>query len=358
MEDSIDWHGRARWLVLILIISGTFNVGLLGTLGYFAIRDKQTFKNYELKPVETRYGRASLSHTNEEELASLSLYSFEDLIRTLGDATPLEEGYTRRDLALTWLVSTHYFDIDRALPYLDTTPKQAVFTGEQGESLTLYFYPNLSEESYSVLRHFAQKEKFPITTRGLYERFVSTPTQPIKKSLMRTFEYQAIDAAFTHTGDSIDSEKIFELILEGDWKTFETAAEIVRTSSQIDLDTKRQILTLYLSSGSPLAANILLTQDFTYAIKRLTNPEMEMLVRLTPEISPHHKALHAALQNSLRPDTLITKQAAMPRTHIIQDGDTLWEISRLYKISLDNLKLANHIESEYALKPGSTLIIP
>ena len=358
MEDSIDWHGRARWLVLILIISGTLNVGLIGTLGYFAIRDKQTFKSYDLKPIETRFSRASLSHTNEEELAALSLYSFEDLIRTLSDATPVEEGYTRRDLALTWLVSTHHFDIQRALPYLDTTPKQALFTTENGEPLTLFFYPNLSEESYSVLRHYAQKEKFPITTRGLYERLVATPTQPIKKSLMRTFAYQALDAAFTHAGDPIDSEQIFTLMLEGDWKALQAASEIVRTTPQIDLDTKRQILTLYLSSGSPLAANLLLTQDFTYAVKRLTNSEMQMLVQLTPDTSPHHTALQSALHNSLRPDTLITHEKPIPRTHIIQDGDTLWEISRQYKISLDDLKLANHIESEYALKPGTTLIIP
>lgn len=358
MEESIDWHGRARWLVLILIISGTFNVGLIATLGYFAIRDKQTFKNYDLRPIETHYGRASLSRTNEEELASLSLYSFDDLVRTLSDATPVEEGYTRRDLALTWLVSTHYFDIERALPYLDITPKQAVFTGECGEPLTLYFYPNLSNDSFSVLRHFAKKEKFPITTRGLYERLLVTPTQPIKKALMRTFPYQAIEATFARTGDAIDSEKIFELILEGGWNTLQTASEIVRTAAQIDLETKRHILTLYLSSGSALAAEILLTQDFTYAVKRLTNPQMKMLVDLVPETSPHRKTLLSALENSLRPDTLITQQTSTLRTHTIQDGDTLWEISRQYKISLNDLKVANNIESEYALQPGTELIIP
>lgn len=45
----------------------------------------------------------------------------------------------------------------------------------------------------------------------------------------------------------------------------------------------------------------------------------------------------------------------MPGLHIVQPGDTLWDISKRYGISVQNLKKWNHINSAYRLKPGSTL---
>jgi membrane-bound lytic murein transglycosylase D len=44
-----------------------------------------------------------------------------------------------------------------------------------------------------------------------------------------------------------------------------------------------------------------------------------------------------------------------PGLHIVQPGDTLWDIARKYGISVQNLKKWNHINSAYRLKPGSTL---
>jgi len=43
------------------------------------------------------------------------------------------------------------------------------------------------------------------------------------------------------------------------------------------------------------------------------------------------------------------------RTHQVQPGDTLWDISRLYGVSVKELKEWNGIRSAYRLKPGSVL---
>ena len=43
------------------------------------------------------------------------------------------------------------------------------------------------------------------------------------------------------------------------------------------------------------------------------------------------------------------------RVHLVQPGDTLWDISRLYGVSVDNLKKWNGIRSVRRLKPGVEL---
>ena len=45
------------------------------------------------------------------------------------------------------------------------------------------------------------------------------------------------------------------------------------------------------------------------------------------------------------------------RTHVVQSGENLWKIARKYKVSIDALKKANHLETD-KLRPGKELVIP
>jgi LysM repeat protein len=45
------------------------------------------------------------------------------------------------------------------------------------------------------------------------------------------------------------------------------------------------------------------------------------------------------------------------KKHLVQDGDTLWKISRKYNVNVDQLKASNKLESD-TLRPGKTLKIP
>ena len=363
-ENFTDWQAKAKWLAQILIISITLNAGLVATLCYFAVRDKKTFMSYELKPLEERPGKASLTQTNEEVLGAFSLLSFDDLIRTLKDKTLVEEGYTKRDLALTCLVSMHHFDFEKALPHLDQKPKQATFIDEDGSDLNLVFYPNLTDQHFDVIRQFAKQEKYPITTEGLFKWLQATPTPPLKKAFARTFEFQALKTLFTHTGDAINDDAIFDLILSTNYQTMQKSIDIIRHHPQFTLETKRDVLTCLMRENSAVAASILVDTDFHFAAKRLSNPDLTLLMDLLPAESIHYKALAAHVQDSLRDIAIETPPAPSlekpdsKRVHIIADGDTLWDISRHYKISLDELKKANSIESEYRLRPGNKLMIP
>ena len=47
-----------------------------------------------------------------------------------------------------------------------------------------------------------------------------------------------------------------------------------------------------------------------------------------------------------------------PRTHKVERGETLYQISRLYRVKMEAIQEANHIEDPFWLKTGRVLIIP
>lgn len=55
-----------------------------------------------------------------------------------------------------------------------------------------------------------------------------------------------------------------------------------------------------------------------------------------------------------KPPAPAKKQA---RYHTIAKGDTLWGISRRYKVSIDAIKTANGLSSDL-IRPGQTLRLP
>ncbi|HPE85024.1 MAG TPA: LysM peptidoglycan-binding domain-containing protein [Chlamydiales bacterium] len=356
-----DWQAKAKWLAQILIISVTINVGLVATLCYFAVRGKKNFTGYEMSHHEKRPRRASLTQTNEEVLGAFSLLAFDDLLRMLKDDSLVEEGYTKRDLALTCLVSMHHFDLDRALPHLNIKPKQATFLDETGADLTLTFYPNMNDKHFEVIKKFAKREKYPITPEGIFRWLQATPTPPLKKAFARTFEFQALQTIFTRTGDPVDIETVFDLMLSSDFQTLQKSVELVRQHPQLTLDTKRDVLMAYVRAGSQIAAQLFVDTDFYFVAKRLSNKDLAQVMELIPQDSQSYQALAAHIQDSLRDIAIVEEQNQTSNTkkiHTVADGDTLWDISRHYKISLEDLKQANAIESEYHLRPGNQLIIP
>ena len=50
--------------------------------------------------------------------------------------------------------------------------------------------------------------------------------------------------------------------------------------------------------------------------------------------------------------------AAAGNTHIVARGETLTSIAKMYKVSIDELQKANHIEDGRKLQAGQTIIVP
>ncbi|MCE5315736.1 MAG: LysM peptidoglycan-binding domain-containing protein, partial [Parachlamydia sp.] len=61
-----------------------------------------------------------------------------------------------------------------------------------------------------------------------------------------------------------------------------------------------------------------------------------------------------------KPKTVSKKESPATkkvRTHVVQEGDSLWKIARRYKVDIETLKKANNLQSD-RLRPGTTLKIP
>jgi hypothetical protein len=84
-----------------------------------------------------------------------------------------------------------------------------------------------------------------------------------------------------------------------------------------------------------------------------------------PDPYDHQMVLQRFIPNMQRP---VAAPATLPqiqpqtmdrpiKTHIVQSGENLWKIARKYRVSIDVLRKANHLESDKLL-PGKKLVIP
>ena len=78
-----------------------------------------------------------------------------------------------------------------------------------------------------------------------------------------------------------------------------------------------------------------------------------------PEIYKHEEAIRVFLPSLFMekaPEVEI-KQQTTHRLHRVSDGDSLWKISKRYKVSIEDLREKNHLKSD-RLRPGQEIIIP
>jgi LysM repeat protein len=65
----------------------------------------------------------------------------------------------------------------------------------------------------------------------------------------------------------------------------------------------------------------------------------------------------AAVEGEISP-TPATQEEGFPKTHIVQPGETIFAIGRLYGVSPDAIIAANNLANPNMIQPGDTLIIP
>jgi LysM repeat protein len=62
--------------------------------------------------------------------------------------------------------------------------------------------------------------------------------------------------------------------------------------------------------------------------------------------------------NPAAPAMALSHSAAAGNTHTVARGETLTSIAKMYKVSIDELQKANHIEDGRKLQAGQTISIP
>ncbi len=411
---------RTRKLTQILIVSGTINILLLATFVYSVLKEREVSVPFELKPIAKEQHIPTV--TNEQLLRAYSTLSFQNLLLRLDHKEFIEDGYTKRDLALACLVAFHHFNLERALGGLEVQKRLIPFRNaesyEKGqEQIPLIIFPSLADFQYQAIQHYARTEKWPFTAQGLFFEIQrsSFPRDPtLLEAFYLTPHFHTVFLLFSRTGLKMEREVLVEMLAQGDWNTLNTFTEQQRVAQDLSLEKRRSFLLEYLDQRSTIAAKIFLETDPEFTSKRMSDAQILTLFDLLPSscaplisfardliVSPRCDAVWKkaaaslyAMSGQVLPepyDHLVTVQRFAPhmaptpkvaepivavepvpkvvpeavaatksvkkRTHTVGPGDNLWKIARKYNVTIESIKLQNHLESE-RLRVGKVIEIP
>jgi hypothetical protein len=313
-NENEPWIRRTQFLTQALIISGTLNIALIATFSYFALKDKQKAVTMEMKPV-TKLVSANEKATNEALLAAYTTLPFQELLLRLENKELLEDGYTRRDLALACLVAFHHFNLERALGGLVLQKRQLPFTSKDRQEVgAVTIFPGLADYQYSAIIHYAKTEKWPFTSEGLFYELKnnSAPHDPtLLEAFYLTPEFHTIFTLFLRSGLILGKEHVLQMAMEGPWTLLSQFAKKQREGLDLTPDRRRLLLVDYLNCRSRMAARILLETDREFTLKRLDDAQVLLLIDLAfipSKKDPHLEIFAKELLISPRSD-LIWKKA-------------------------------------------------
>ncbi len=332
---------RSRMLIHALIISGTLNFALIATFATFVLKERRgiVLPTISQEPIKKTYLK------NQVVLAEFATMSYDQLVRELYDETHVEEGQRRCDLALAVLAHFHHFDVERALAGAPIEKREALF---QGAPLVLY--PGLNSDRLEGIRRFARVEVWPLTAEGLLKEISRREEVPrsLQEALSCTTDYFLVQRALKRLPYALSDDALFDLITKGS----------LDATAVSDLPA---FLLPRIEKGSQLAAYLLILVEKEFALKQLTDSQMEKLLSLLTEKTPEVEAFLSEVTSGLRSDevqALAGKPLEVPPRHYtIQQGDNLWKISREFKVKVETIRELNQLEGD-TLKPGAELLLP
>jgi len=351
MKKRGEIEGLIRRLRQTLFVSGFLNIALLSLIFYHWT----TPVSFDLPKSRPDVPALSQHTTSGQLMIGSYQMPFHQLVNRLEEQESVECGYSVRDFALACLIVKFHFDLSRALDGMELPERLVTFHGQ--EHLGPFpLYPGLSDHLYQRILTFAKTEKWPFTAEGLFIR-MQQHQEKIPKSLahafMMTREFTALSQRFPERNPL----EVARMMLDANWATY---------LSSVKHTLPEQILIDYLQAGSPTAARILLESDFQYAVRQLDDSSTLRIFELLGETHPLSEKYAQQLLKTPRGDdvwNLARTQVAEPKNeteellYMVQEGDSLWKISRLYNVQLDDLKRLNHLESDN-IRPGKILKIP
>jgi hypothetical protein len=390
MDDNIfvgRWVKNFRILTAALIFSGALNIGLLAAFAFFILEEKKIAFPLSL-PISAAAG---VETTNEHLLKEMAKLSFRELVSFLTNKDFIEEGYTKRDLALSALVSVYHFNLERALFGKSIQKRNLEFA-----QVSFEVYPGLTDEQFEAIIRYAYEEKWPLTSKGIFIALqkLGIPHDPsLEEAFFITPEFSALEVLFQKTEVPQQRNALLKLACEGNWDLLERFSREQDQMLDLSVEKRRRLLLSYLSLHSSAAAQLILQTDFAFALKRLEDRGILDLLGLLKDKTDDSIRFCVELLRSPRSDAIWQASAAKlyaftgeqpfigPNTrevqpevvsqelpsfkepsptakfHVVKEGESLWKIARQYKVKLDDLVRLNDLEKD-RLYPGMTLRIP
>lgn len=376
---------RLPWTTQSLILSVTLNVLLAATFFYFLIHQN---------PLQFAYPPSVESHITSPpfSLEKLSSLPFHDLQAMLQDEREVAYGYRVCDVALGALATYHDFDVERALG----RGKLSHIEWKESEE-TFLIFPKLSKSDFQTLLAFSETEKWPFHYKKMYETIQASGIEKCDPELLLYFchtpQFISLQTLFSRAQIPIQKRTLLQLSLEMGWEPLAEFLEEEKTNCNFSPEKRRQLLVKALHQGSQTALQLILKTDLEFAVKHLPDSELnlllsaleietqegqhlcQMIIQSPRQGAPRDKAcMLLGLKpeepelagkfyekpgiQELRPVFREQPPAAPPPgVHVIQPGESLWLIARKYKLPLERLMEANHLQST-VIQPGRTLKIP
>jgi len=266
-------------------------------------------------------------------------------------------------LALAILASFYEFDVERAFSGYPIERQQLEF---QGGALTLFL--GINDQLLKQVRYFAASEIWPFTPKGLFLQMKSRQEIPLslKQAFCLTSHYFLIKRAFGRAlKEAISDELLFELLVGGEWEEVEQLKKEIENSSLAKAQEKALELGPFLLSRvmqrSKSAAHLMIFLEKEFALKRLNNEELELLISLLDPKSVHTQPFLEAVGGGIRSNQLALR-ATQPvehpkRRYVVEPGDSLWKISRKFDVKIEVIKELNGAKAQ-RLRPGVELFLP
>lgn len=310
MVDSIRY---IRKLTALLVISGSLNIILIVLIFYWILGERPPTPYFELKPANRQEQQAplALDHSDSEVIRYFRRMPMQWLISRLNNKQLVENGYTQRDLALASLVAFHGFDLDRAFSGLSKPiQKRLIVYGKynDGRPAELVVYPEMSEKHFEAIRSFAATERWPLTSRGLFLTLQKEENIEDDSHLLDTFfmtsEFSTVEMLFSRNEHPVTKEELLKVILEGNWDRLSDFVEQQKKSHDLSQARRQHFLLEYARNKSKAAAQLMLKTDGTFAVRKLDDKQVLMLLQLIEEKSPQAELFASTLLKSPRSDAV------------------------------------------------------
>lgn len=304
-------------LTQALFVSGAINIALITFLFYFLIKDNTPHPYYELKPANQQELQIPLAsdQSNVEMIRHFRAMPLEQLLVKLNNTQLVENGYTQRDLALAALVSFHHFDLARALlGQAQPTQQRKIALGKnkKGDSVEAIVYPNLSENQIQTILQFANTERWPLTSKGLFLQLRKKGAQPdstLTDAFFLTPEFIATETLFNRSEVQIEKSELLKVIAQGSWEMLSTFTEQQKAAQDLTPARRQKFLLDYLTHGSKAAAYLMLKTDGAFAAKKLNDQHVLDMLKLLDEKTPEAEQFTLTLLTNPRGDLVWQKAA-------------------------------------------------
>ena len=380
------WMKKIRLLTKLLLVSIAGNIGFGTALLYKASAGR-----------ENRVTSVVLEESNGEVLASYFKKNFTELARALKDKTILQDGYTKRDLALACLVNYHYLNLDKAISGKQIQRRKLTFIHQEGgEGFHVEVFPGLDDLDFTMVEKFVKEEKWPLSAEGLFIELKKEREPSLEAAFLATPEFYLLYTSLKRLDEHLSKERVLQFLLIGGWEGIQNWITKLREGCD-PLEAMREGLQEYVRKGCSDAATLWITLDSEFIQRKLSDLELHRLMQqvkenglatniflkqvlcsvrsdevrkeaalklyafvglIPPDPYDHEQALKAFLPSMFAKKIAPVSYAPpVVKKHKVTEGDSLWKISRQYKVSIETLRETNGLKSDQ-LKPGQELVIP